>query len=81
MLFRASPVAYGSSQTRVESELQLLAYATATAMWHPNQVCDLNQSSSQHRILNSLSENRNQTHILIDTSQVLNPLSHDGNSQ
>ena len=28
-LFRAAPVAYGSSQARVKSELQLLAYTTA----------------------------------------------------
>ena len=30
-LFRAAPVAYGSSQARVESDLQLPAYTTATA--------------------------------------------------
>ena len=26
----------------VESELQLLAYAAATATWEPSHVCDLN---------------------------------------
>ena len=31
----------------VESELQLLAYATATAMWNPSRICDLRQSSGQ----------------------------------
>ena len=31
--FRATPAAYGSSQGSVKSELQLLAYATATATW------------------------------------------------
>ena len=31
-LFRAAPVAYRSSQARVESELQLLAYVTATGL-------------------------------------------------
>ena len=30
--FRATSTAYGSSQARVQSELHLLAYATATAM-------------------------------------------------
>ena len=38
--FRAAPVAYGSSQLGVESELQLLAYATATATQDPSHVCD-----------------------------------------
>ena len=32
----------------VESELQLLAYATATAMQDPSHVCDLHHSSQQH---------------------------------
>ena len=32
--FRAAPVAYGSSRLGVESELQLPAYTTITAVWH-----------------------------------------------
>ena len=40
-LFRAASAAYGGSQARVESELQLLAYVTATAMPDPSCVCDL----------------------------------------
>ena len=32
-LFRATPTAYGSSLVRVESELHILVYATATATW------------------------------------------------
>ena len=43
-------------------------------------VCDLYHSSRQHQILNPLSETRDQTCILMDTSWVLNPLSHNGNS-
>ena len=43
-------------------------------------VCDLNHSSQRRWILNPLSEAKNGTHILMDTSQVLNPLSHNGNS-
>ena len=35
----------------------------------------------QCQILNPLSEAKDQTHILVDTSQVLNPLSHNGNSK
>ena len=79
-LFRAMPKAYGSSQLAVESELLLLAYAIATAMSGPSCVCNVHYSSAQPRILNPLSKARDQTHILRDTIQILNPLSHKGNS-
>ena len=42
----------------VESELQLLACATATAMEDLSHVCDLRHSSRQCWILNPLSEAR-----------------------
>ena len=42
----------------VESELQLLAYTTATGTWDPSCVFDLHHSSRQHRILHPLSETR-----------------------
>ena len=42
----------------VESELQPLAYTTATATWDPSTICDLHHSSRQCRILNPLSEVR-----------------------
>ena len=64
----------------IELELQLPAYATATATPDPSPICDLHRSSWQHWILNPLSEARDQTCILMDTSQVLNLLSHNGNS-
>ena len=51
-----------------EWELQLLAYATAT--WDPSHVCDLHHSSQQRWILNPLSKARDQTCILMDTSQI-----------
>ena len=54
----------------VESKLQLLAYATATATWDPSRICDLHHNSRQCQILNPLSEVRDQTHILVDTNQV-----------
>ena len=63
----------------VELELQLPAYATATAMPDLSHICDLHCSFRQHRILNSLSEARDLTHILMDTSWVCNPLSHNEN--
>ena len=64
----------------VEPELQLPAYTTAPAMPDPSCVCDLHHSSQQGRILNPLSEARDQTLILMDTSQILNLLSRNRNS-
>ena len=58
----------------VESDLQLLAYAPATATPDPSYVCDLYHSSQQGQILNPLSEDRDWTRILMDTSWVRNPL-------
>ena len=54
----------------VESELQLLAYATATATSDLSCVCDLHHSSWQCWILNPLSEARDQTRILMVTSWI-----------
>ena len=45
----------------IESELQLPAYVTATAMQDLSHVCDLHHGSQQRRILNPLSEARNRT--------------------
>ena len=54
----------------VESELPLLAYATATATQDLNRVCDLHHSSRQCCIPDPLSEAREQTCTFMDTSQV-----------
>ena len=48
----------------VQSELQLLAYITATATRDLGCICDLHQSSQQCWILNPLSEARDQTCVL-----------------
>ena len=40
----------------VESELQLLAYTTATAMPDPSHICDQHHISEQHWFFNSLSK-------------------------
>ena len=69
-LFRAVSRAYGSSRLEVESELQLLAYATATATQDLSCNCNLHHSSQQRWILNPMSEARDQTSVLIDTSRV-----------
>ena len=55
---------------RLESELQMLANATATAMWDPSQVCNLHQSSQQCWIPDPLSKARDQTLILTDSSWI-----------
>ena len=54
----------------VKSQLQLLTYTTAIATWDPSRICDLHHSLWQHQILNPLSEARDQTRILMDTSHI-----------
>ena len=55
----------------VESELQLMAYTTATATRDPSHICDdLYHSSRQCWILNPLSKARDRTCVLMDASQV-----------
>ena len=53
----------------VESKLQLPACTTATAMWDPSCVCNLHHSSQQRWIFNPLSQARDPTFLLMDTSQ------------
>ena len=65
----------------VQSELQLPAYTTAMATPDPSHICDLHCSSWHCWILNPLSGARDQTCILMDTSQVHNLLSHNGDSR
>ena len=77
----AAPVAYGSSKPGVELELQLPAYITATEMQDPNCICNLHCTFRQRQVLNPLIEVVEQTCILMGTSQVLNPLNHNGNSK
>ena len=54
----------------VELELQLLAYVAATAMSDLSCICDLHHILRQSRILNPLSEARDQTRVLVDTSWI-----------
>ena len=55
---------------RVEWELQLPAYAAATAMQDLRRVCDLYHRSRQRQVPDSQREARDQTHILMDASQI-----------
>ena len=54
----------------VESELQLLAYTTATATRDLSCACELHCNSLQHWIISPLSEAGDRSHIIMDTSQV-----------
>ena len=65
----------------LELEPQLPAYTTGTAMPDPSLDCNLHHNSRQRWLFNPLSEARDQNHILMDTSRVHNPLSHNGNSR
>ena len=51
-------------------ELQLPACTTATATWDSSCVFDPHHSSRQCQISDPLSEVRDETHILMDTSQI-----------
>ena len=66
LLSKATPVAYVNSQAR--GQIGATAVAIATVMQSPSCVCKLHHSSWQHWISNPLSEAREQTHILMDTS-------------
>ena len=57
-------------RVRVESELQLPAYTTATATQDPSSIWDPHHSLWRCLILNPLSEARVQTCVLVDTSWV-----------
>ena len=76
-LFRAAPVACGSSQVKGQiMELQLPADTIAIAMPDPSCICDLRHSSRQHWILNP----RTKLSSSGTLCQVLNPWSQSGNS-
>ena len=64
--FRVEPVAHGGSRARG----QIRDVATTTARPDPSLVCDLHHSSRPCRILNPLSEARDRTWVLVDTSRV-----------
>ena len=65
----------------VESRRQLPTFATATATaaatWDLSHICAPCHSLQQRQIKNPLSKARDGNHILMETSWVLNPLSHN----
>ena len=66
--FRALPCGIWKFPGKGSNQLQLPATATATP--DPSHFCKLHHSSLQCRILDPLSEARDQTHIFRDASQV-----------
>ena len=85
-LSSATSKARGSSQARghtgatAATYTTAAPYATATATPDPSCIGDLHHSLRQCRILNAWSEAGDRTCILVDTSRILNPLSHNRNS-
>ena len=78
--FVAAFMAYRSSQARVQVGAATEAYTTATATPDLSCICDLCCGLWQLQIINPLIEARDWTCILLDTSWVLNQLSHNGNT-
>ena len=66
--FRATPMAYGSSQSR--GPIRAIAAGLYHSHSNLSHVYHLHHSSQQHRILNPLSKARDRTGILMDTSWV-----------
>ena len=66
---------------KVKSELQLPVYATVTAMWHLNHICNLHHSSWKQQILHPWQWPEIEPASLWTLCQVLKPLSHNRNSQ
>ena len=64
-----------------KSELQLPAYTTATTPPDPSPICDLHCSLHNAGSFNPMSKARVRTCILVDTSRILNLLSHHENSR
>ena len=67
--FSVAPKAYGNSQAWGQIKAAAVGLHPATATQDPSPVCDLHHSSGQRgQIINPLSEARDGTLILTDTS-------------
>ena len=78
-LFRAL-TAYRSSQAGVQIRATAAGYTIATAIPDPSHVCNLTTAHSNAGSFNPLSEAGDRTCVLMDTSWILNLMSHSGNS-
>ena len=68
--FRAAPAAGEVPRLGVKSELQLPVYTTDTATRDLSRVFELHHSLQQHWIFNPLTGARDQTCVLMDSSQI-----------
>ena len=68
--FKVSPSAYGVPRLGVKLALQLPAYTVATVTWDPSHISDLHHSSWRCRISGWLSDVRDRTYVLMDTSLI-----------
>ena len=80
-IFSAAPAADGSCWARGRIGAAAASLCHATAISHLSHICNLHCSSWQRLIINPLSEARDRIHILMDTRQLFNPLSPNGNSR
>ena len=80
-LFRATPVAYGGSQARgqIRTTAAGLYYSHSHSHSRTGSEPCLWPTLQLTATLNPLNEARDGTHILMDTGQVCNLLSHNGN--
>ena len=69
-LFRAVLAVYGSPRARGRIRAASAGLHHSQATRDPSRICDLHHNSWQCWILSPLSEARDQTHILMDTSRV-----------
>ena len=67
---RAAPMAHGGSQARGRIRAVAAGLHHGLRTSDPSHIWDLHHSSWQHQTLNPLSEARDRTHVLIDTSWV-----------
>ena len=70
IFLRAASMAYGNLQARDRIRAAAAILPTATATRNPSCICDLHHSSQQCQILNWVSEAKDGTRILMDSSWV-----------
>jgi len=77
---RATPMAYGGSQARGQNGAIAAGHSHSHSNARSEPGLDLHHSSQQRLILKPVSETRDQTCILTDTSQICFHRVHDRNS-
>ena len=74
-----SPI--GEENTKKHKKITAHNFTVITKIFYdPSHTHNLHCNLLQSWVLNLLREDRDRTRILMDTSQILNPVSHSGNS-